>query len=58
MKHGVVGVLQGYVLSPLLFNIFLEAVIAIALGGNNRATMNGFEIPSNLCFADDIAVLA
>ena len=58
MKHGVVGVLQGYVLSPLLFNIFLEAVIAIALGGNNRAMMNGIEILSNLCFADDIADLA
>jgi len=50
-----IGVLQGCILSPLLFNIFLEAVIAMALGENNvGASMNG-NIISNLRFADDIA---
>jgi len=29
----VVGVLRGFILSPLLFNIFLEVVVALALHG-------------------------
>lgn len=54
----VVGVLQGCVLSPLLFNIFLEMIITMALDEDNfGACING-EIISNLRFADDIAVLA
>jgi len=52
----LVDVLKGCLLSPLLFNIFLEAVIAIALYGNNSSAMiNAIEILSNLRFADDIA---
>jgi len=51
----IVGVLQGCILSPLLFNIFLEVVMAMALGDNNvGAAMNG-NVISNLRFADDIA---
>ena len=52
------GVLEGCVLSPFLFNIFLEIVIAIALHGTgSRAVINGVLI-SDLRFADDIALLA
>jgi len=47
------GVMQGCVLSPLLFNILLEVVIAIAL--ENK--VSGFCI-SNLRFADDISLIA
>jgi len=44
-----IGVLQGCILSPILFNVFL------ALGDNNvGAAMNG-NVISNLGFADDIA---
>ena len=54
----IVGVLQGCVLSPMLFNIFLEMVIALA--GEDMeigAVINGVRI-GNLRFADDIAALA
>ena len=50
--------LQGCVLSPMLFNIFLEMVIALA--GEDMeigAVINGVRI-GNLRFADDIAALA
>ena len=51
----IVGVLQGCILSPLLFNIFLEVIMAMALGDNDAgARMNG-NVISNLRFADDIA---
>jgi Reverse transcriptase (RNA-dependent DNA polymerase) len=54
----IVGLLQGCMLSPILFNIFLEVIIASALGAMNEgAVMNG-RIINNLRFADDIAVLA
>jgi len=53
----VVGVLQGCILSPLLFNIFLEVVMAFVLDGNEiGADINGHCI-SNLGFADDISPL-
>jgi len=53
----IVGVLQGCVLSPLLFNIFLEVIIAKALDGLEvGAVINGETLP-DLRFADDIALL-
>ena len=54
----IVGVLQGCVLSPLLFNIFLEIIIATALDESDAGAMVNGEIFSNLRFADDIAVMA
>jgi len=52
------GVMQGCVLSPLLFNILLEVVIALALENNEfGAKVSGFCI-SNLRFADDICLIA
>ena len=54
----VVGVMQGCVLSPLLFNILLEVVMAFALENNDiGATISGTLI-SNLRFVDDISLLA
>ena len=54
----VMGVMQGCVLSPVLFNILLEVVIALALGGNEvGATISG-NLISNLRFADDICLVA
>ena len=54
----LVGVLQGCVLSPLLFNIMLEVVMALSLDNSDiGATISGF-LCSNLRFADDIALLS
>jgi hypothetical protein len=53
----IMGVLQGCVLSPLLFNIFLELIMAIALEGTEEGAMIGGELISDLRFADDIALL-
>ena len=55
----LIGVLQGCELSPLLFNIILEMVMARAAEGIDdiRAVISG-SIISNLRFADDIATLA
>ena len=54
----IVGVWQGCMLSPILFNIFLEVIMAESLDKiNTGAVMNG-RIINNLRFADDIAVLA
>jgi len=52
------GVIQGCVLSPLLFNILLEVVIALALENNEfSAKVSGFCV-SNLRFANDICLIA
>ena len=54
----IVGVLQGCVLSPLLFNIFLEVIMALAMEGSEAGAVINGEIIGNLRFADDIATLA
>ena len=54
----IVGVLQGCVLSPLLFIIFLEAFIAIALDNSHSGTVINRVVISDLRFADDIALLS
>jgi hypothetical protein len=51
----LVGVLQGCALSPLLFNVMLEVVMALA--DVDDIGTSGHRI-SNLRFADDIALLA
>jgi len=51
------GVLQGCVLSPLLFNIFLEVVLARALRFLDiGVVISGYRM-NNLRFADDIAAI-
>jgi hypothetical protein len=54
----IVGVLQGCVLSPVLFNIFLEMAMAKALAGNCHGVMIGGTMLDNLRFADDIAAVS
>ena len=49
----IVGVLQGCVLSPILFNIFLELIIVTAREGEE---IGGVRI-NNLHFANDTALL-
>ena len=53
-----VGVMQGCALSPLLFNVFLEAIIGRALVQSEEGAMIGGNLISNLRFADDIGSLA
>jgi len=53
----LVGVLQGCVLSPLLFNIMLEVVMALGEESVNLgATISGTKC-NNLRFADDISLM-
>ena len=58
VRDHIVGVLQGCMLSPLLFNIFLEIIMARALKDVDAGAVIGGTIISNLRFADDIAALA
>ena len=44
-------------MSPLLFNIFLEVVIALATGASDRGALIGGQLIENLRFADYIAML-
>ena len=49
-----VGVSKGCLLSPTLFNIFLESIMADALDDHKSTVSIGGRIISNLRFADDI----
>ena len=53
-----VGVRQGCLLSPTLFNILLEKIMADALEDHKSTFSIGGRIISNLRFADDIVGLA
>ena len=52
-----VGVRQDCILSPIMFNVFLERIMLDTLEGFERYQMWGDEI-LNLRFADDIDLLA
>ena len=53
----VVGVLQGCIMSPLMFIIFLKVILARSLSGLDIGVMiSGYRL-NNLRFADDIAAV-
>ena len=50
--------LQGYLLSPILFNIFLERIICEALDDHEGSVSIGGRLITNFRFADDIVINA
>jgi len=57
LKPCIVGVLQGCVLSTLLFNIFLEIKMAKALHNVDVSVVLSGNVINKLRFADDIAAV-
>ena len=56
--HTTVGVRQGYILSPTLFNIFLERIMSDVLEEHKGTISIAGRTITNLRFADDIDGLA
>ena len=56
--HTTVGVRQGCLLSPVLFNIFLEQIMQETLHNHKSTISVGGRIINNLRFADDIDLIA
>ena len=54
----MVGVRQGFLLSPTLFNIFLERIMTDASEDYEGTVSIGGRTITNLCFADEIDGLA
>jgi len=53
-----VGVMQGGVLSPLLINVFLEAIMSRAMADRSEGVIISGNLIINFRFADDISTLA
>ena len=53
-----VGIRQGYLLSPTLFNTFLERIMTDALEDHEASAKIGGRTITNLSFADDIDALS
>ena len=58
LQYGWVGVRQRCLLSPTLFNIFLERIMCETLGDHEGSVSIGGRLITNFRFADDIVVNA